>query len=429
MRPNRNTIARYLLDLGIFVAAVVAAFWVRLDFAFDWDWFHRMVVHLPFVVAAECVAMLVFRANQGAWRFVSISDVWRISLAILVAQVPFVFERIFRDFGALPWGIIVINLCLAVLGCIGIRVVRRMKYEADLRRQGKNTIAHSADKTLLIGNGAICKQMMASIRIHAELAIEVMGILSENPEDQNRRIDNVPVLGKPDQLKEIAKTHHFDQAVILQSTENPDQLRKILDDCAEISVKTRIVPGMDNILSGAVDVKQMREISVEDLLHRDPIHLEKEEISKFLQGRRIMVTGAGGSIGSEICRQVLAFQPESLVLLERCELFLYEIERELKSKAGETRIIPRLADICDLDRMDEVMVECRPEVVFHAAAYKHVPMLEYNPGESIRNNVEGTATVANCAVKHGVDAFVMISTDKAVNPTSIMGTSKRIAEL
>ena len=437
MKPNRNTISRVLLDIIVLILSFVLAFFVRLDFAFDMLWFKSMMIHMPFVLLCEGLAMIFLGATRGAWRFVSISDVWRITIALTIAQIPFVIERIVTGFIAttadravgLPWGVILLNLCLTVLGCSGIRVIRRMIFESELRKQGKKSIAHTADQTILIGDGAICKQIMSSIRIHPELGIDVIGILSDNPEDEGRRIDNVPVLGNIASLNAISESHKVEQAIILQSTEDPEYIRKILDDCAKSSVKTRIVPGMSNILSGAVDIQQMREISVEDLLHRDPVQLDKEEISKFLQGRRILVTGAGGSIGSEICRQVLAFHPTDLILLEQCELFLYEIERELKAKTEETRIIPRLADICDLERIDEIFTECTPEVVFHAAAYKHVPMLEYNPGESIRNNVEGTAAMANCAVKHHVDAFVMISTDKAVNPTSIMGTSKRIAEL
>ena len=439
MKMNRNTFGRYALETLILIVCFVMAFLVRLDFAFDWFWFRQMVIHLPFVLACEYAALVLFGATRGAWRFVSISDVWRITFALAAAQIPFVIERIViglwfvetenERIGVLPWGVIVLNLCLTVLGCAGIRVIRRMKFEAELRKMGRKSIAHTEERTLLIGNGSLCKQMLSSIRIHPELGFDVIGILSDTSEDDGSRIDNIPVLGNASDLARVAKEHHPEQAIILQAKNNPELLRKILDDCAENSLKTRIVPVMTDILSGAIDIQQMREISVEDLLHRDPIQLDKEEISKFLQGRRILVSGAGGSIGSEICRQVLAFHPTDLILLEQCELFLYEIERELKSKNAETRIIPRLADICDLDRIEEIFDECRPEVVFHAAAYKHVPMLEYNPGEAIRNNVEGTAAMANCAVKHQADAFVMISTDKAVNPTSIMGTSKRIAEL
>ena len=436
--PNRYTIARYLLDSFVLSFALAAAFFIRFDFSPDAFWWFVMAVHWPFFVVCEIAAMVLAGATRGAWRFVSMADVRRILIGLVLAHVPFVIERIIVGTSVdwktriviLPWGVIVMNLCLAVLGCIGVRVLRRMVFESELRKKShSNHILVAEDRTLLIGDGTTCKQIIDSVRIHPELGILVVGIISDNVEEQSRRISNVPVLGNTGQIVEIAKKFHIDQAVLTEAVAESGKVRGIFNACAEIPLKTRIVPRMDDILSGTVDIGRMRTISVEDLLHRDPVQLDKAEISKFLNGKRILISGAGGSIGSEMCRQVLAFEPAELVLLERCELFLYEIERELKGKTTTTRIIPRLADICDAERIDEIFEECTPQVIFHAAAYKHVPMLEYNPGESIRNNVEGTALMAEMAVKHNCDAFVMISTDKAVNPTSIMGTSKRIAEL
>ncbi len=436
--PNRNTIARCLLDCIVLTLALIAAFLIRLDFAFNIFWFRVMLLHLPLFLICELVAMVVFGATRGAWRFISMNDARRILVALVVAHIPFVIERIIVGASAdlkmrivlLPWGVILMNLSLAVLGCIGIRVMRRMFFETELRKKShSNHILVAEERTLLIGDGTTCKQIIDSVRIHPELGIQVVGIISDNSDEQSRRIANVPVLGDTRQIVEISRKYQIEQAVLTEAVAESDKIRAIFDACAEIPLKTRIVPRMDDILSGTVDIGKMRTISVEDLLHRDPVQLDKAEISKFLNGKRILISGAGGSIGSEMCRQVLAFEPAELVLLERCELFLYEIERELKANAGNTRIIPRLADICDIDRMDEIFEECKPQVIFHAAAYKHVPMLEYNPGEAIRNNIEGTAAIADLSVKHHCEAFVMISTDKAVNPTSIMGTSKRIAEL
>ncbi|MBO4351788.1 MAG: polysaccharide biosynthesis protein [Proteobacteria bacterium] len=438
---SRNTILRICIELVLLSLAFAVAFFVRLDLSFDTLWFKRMIMYLPFVVAAEYAALVLTGATKGAWRFVSLSDVYRIILALVLAQIPFVIERVVLGAlsdsyvwalsGILPWGVLCMNPCFAVLGSVGIRVVHRMRYE---RSQNQTHVlprqAEKLERTVVIGTGSGCKMILESIRLHPELGIEVVGFISDELTADGERVFGVPVLGKIGDLGRVAQQHEVTQAIISQSDADSENLNRILDSLSEVSIKTRIVPLMNDILSGAVDIGKMREISVEDLLHRDPIQLDKEEISKFLSGRRILISGAGGSIGSEMCRQVLAFEPSELVLLERCELFLYEIERELNQiKTDKTRIIPRLADICDESRMREIFEECKPEVIFHAAAYKHVPMLEYNPGEAIRNNVEGTACIANCAVEAGSDAFVMISTDKAVNPTSIMGTSKRIAEL
>ncbi len=438
---SRNTILRICVELVLLAMAFAVAFFVRLDLSFDMLWFKRMIIHLPLVVAAEYAALMLTGANKGAWRFVSLSDVYRIVLAMCLAQIPFVIERVvlgalsdscvWAQNGILPWGVLCMNPCFAMLGSIGIRVVHRMRYERSQNQthQPQKQIGN-LERTLVIGTGSGCKMILESIRLHPELGIEVVGFISDELTADGERVFGIPVLGKIGDLGRVAQQHEVTQAIISQSDADSENLNRILESLSEVSIKTRIVPLMNDILSGAVDIGKMREISVEDLLHRDPIQLDKEEISKFLSGRRILVSGAGGSIGSEICRQVLAFEPAELVLLERCELFLYEIERELNQiKTDKTRIIPRLADICDEPRMQSIFEECKPEVIFHAAAYKHVPMLEYNPGEAIRNNVEGTACIANCAAGAGSDAFVMISTDKAVNPTSIMGTSKRIAEL
>ncbi|MBR4986473.1 MAG: polysaccharide biosynthesis protein [Proteobacteria bacterium] len=434
---TRNTILRFCADIICIILAFVTAFLVRLDFAFDMNWFQRMLLHLPFVVVIEWLAMKQFGATRGAWRFVSIADVKRIILALLIAQIPFCIERVIcgalvgdhpgLQYGILPWGVICINFCFAVLACIGARTLRRMKYETKLRQSNADTAV--LEKAILIGSGTTAKQVLDSIRLNPQIGLEIVAVISDQAADEGRQIAGIPIYSDLQKLPDIAKTNQATQAIITQNEANPENLSAILDACAGSTIKTRVVPCMNDILSGAFNIGQLREICVEDLLHRDPIQLDKAEISKFLHGRRILVSGAGGSIGSEICRQVLAFEPSELVLLERCELFLYEIERELRDKCGNTKIVPRLADICDESRMNEIFEECTPEVIFHAAAYKHVPMLEYNPGEAIRNNVEGTMTIANCAVSHHSDAFVMISTDKAVNPTSVMGTSKRIAEL
>ena len=436
-RYRKNAAMRFAIDIIGLALAFLAAFWARLDFALDFEWFSRMMLHLPLVIAAEYLAMHLIGASRAAWRYISLADVRKISLAILLAHIPFVLERIVcgclveslseAKMFILPWGIIIINICFSILACVGVRTLRRMQYESSVTH--KKADGTKISRTLLIGTGSSSKQVIHSIRMHPELGIEVHGIISDNPEDKHRHMGGIPVLGTLSELATIAQKVSANQAIITHSDADADDLRRILDACAAVPLKTCIIPRMDNILSGAVDIGQLREISVEDLLHRDPVQLDKDEISKFLHGRRILVTGAGGSIGSEMCRQVLAFEPTELILLERCELFLYEIERELKPKAQNTKIVPCLADICDTTRVHDIFEACKPEVIFHAAAYKHVPMLEYNPGEAIRNNVEGTACIANAAVDHGCDAFVMISTDKAVNPTSVMGTSKRIAEL
>lgn len=441
MRQTSFAILRFLFDITALCLAFLAAFLIRLDFAFDASWFMRMALHLPIIVVFELGLLLAFGALRGAWRFVSIADVSKIGMALLLAQIPLIAERLI--FGALlddhawmqdfilPWGVIAINYFAAFLACVGMRVLRRLLFEHKIRLKSQSTSAFPFDpiRTLLIGAGQMGKQIADSIQLRPELGIEVAGYISDNPNDRNRHIAGIRVLGNLDELPEIAKARKISQAIITLPDAHGDDLRAILEKCSQAQLKTKIVPPFNDIIGGKLDIGQIREISVEDLLHRAPVVLDQAQISNFLTGRSILVSGAGGSIGSEICRQVLKFKPKELVMVEQCELFLYELERELLAIAGDVKLCPCLVDICDLKRLDAVFEVHSPEVVFHAAAYKHVPMLEQNPGEAIRNNVLGTMHMADVAAAHQVSSFVMISTDKAVNPTSIMGTSKRIAEL
>lgn len=433
MTIRRFTIARICCDFFGLALAFAGAFLLRFDTDFNDVWCMRMLAHLPFALLVEYGCLFLFGATRGAWRFISITDVTRILVALFVAQLPFIVERLVLgfmprtdalQFWLMPFGIIAINFVLSVITITGMRVLRRMIYE---KSQCRSSNAHS-EPTVLICSGVSCKQIISSVKLHPELPFHIIGFISDDNEDIGREIAGVPFLGNVRQLPAIAQKRHIVQAVISLPEHQKNALRDILDACVQASLKTRIIPQMSSLLSGQIDLTQMREISVENLLHREPVTLDKNEISQFLSGRRILISGAGGSIGSELCRQVLNFHPAELVLLERCEFFLYEIERELRALSTQTRIIPRLADICDVSRLNDIFAETRPDVVFHAAAYKHVPMLEYNPGEAIRNNIEGTQNIADAAVQFDVSAFVMISTDKAVNPTSIMGTSKRIAE-
>ncbi|MCL2326197.1 MAG: polysaccharide biosynthesis protein [Proteobacteria bacterium] len=439
MRKYGNAVLRLLAEVVCLALAFCLAFLVRLDFAFDASWLWRMTLHLPFVVLLEGLALWAVGATRGAWRFVSIVDVRKIALALFIAHIPIVAIRIlaglFTDdslawrMAVLPWGIIFINLCLAFLFSVSIRVLRRLIHEHIMRRRGLLDMTRPAERTLLIGAGQHGRRVAESLRLHPELGIEIVGFISDDPSKLHRNIAGLRVLGTLDDLGQIARKMHVTQGIVTQADAHGDALRRILEVCSTAALRTKIVPMIHDIIEGNVDIGQAREISVEDLLHRDPVQLDKAQISEFLKGRRILVSGAGGSIGSEICRQVLAFAPAKIILLERCELFLYELERELQTLATQTTLVPCLADICDASRMEEVFSFHKPEVVFHAAAYKHVPMLEHNPGEAIRNNVEGTMIMANAADAHQCEAFVMVSTDKAVNPTSVMGTSKRIAEL
>jgi FlaA1/EpsC-like NDP-sugar epimerase len=283
--------------------------------------------------------------------------------------------------------------------------------------------------TLLIGAGSVGAEAIKQIADDPQLGIQAIGFLDDDPKKCGMVIHGTRVLGAVADVATIARLHGARQALITIANPTGEHLRRIVHLCNRCDIPTKVIPGIHCILEGKVNLSLLRDVAIEDLLQRQPVALDLDSIAAFVNARRILITGAGGSIGSELCRIVCRFGPASLVLVEHTENNLFHIHRELSNAPGGVDVVPCLADICDQARMEHIFGAYRPEMVLHAAAYKHVPMIEWNPGEAIKNNVVGTKAIADLAHQFDVSEFVMISTDKAVNPTSIMGASKRIAEI
>lgn len=279
----------------------------------------------------------------------------------------------------------------------------------------------------IVGATQTGESVARQLQADPNLKFTIVGYLDADASRHGMRFAGVPVLGDPRDAAKLASTYSVSDVLVISSVLSGKQLRSLLDDCAEAGINVQVIPSFDEILSNRFHF-QVRDVNIGDLLRRDPVQLSNAKIESLLEGGTVMVTGAGGSIGSEICRQVLAFRPTKLLLVERTENALFLIERELQATKTETQLIPCIADILDRPRLEAIFEQHRPDVVFHAAAHKHVPMMEHNPGEAIKNNVLGTRAVAELADAYGANEFVMISTDKAVNPTSVMGSSKHLAE-
>jgi FlaA1/EpsC-like NDP-sugar epimerase len=262
-----------------------------------------------------------------------------------------------------------------------------------------------------------------------DVGVDVVGFIDDDPTKLRKRIGNLTVFGTTKDLARLVEDLFIDQVVIAIPSAPPAEIRRIVDICRECEVDTRILPGLFDLIDGRVSVSQLREVSLEDLLGREPVELDNASISDYIEGKRVLVTGAGGSIGSELCRQIMRFQPEELILLGRGENSIFMIHEELKRRPEPVKLRLVIADIRDRKRMEYVFAKHRPHVVFHAAAHKHVPLMELNESEAVTNNIGGTRTVAMLSEEFGVQRFVLVSSDKAVNPTSVMGATKRLAEM
>jgi FlaA1/EpsC-like NDP-sugar epimerase len=328
----------------------------------------------------------------------------------------------------IPLSVLLIDLCLGLIFTVGLRIVIRLRME----RAERGLIVGSKTRkvpTLLVGAGAAGRTVAKEISSRPDIAIQPIGFVDDNRNLVGTRIHGLWVLGTTADMEAIVRQHGAEQALVTIGNLPGKDIRRIANRCAECGIAAKIFPDLREMVEGNINFSRIRDVAVEDVLQREPVHLDNQTIAKIVRGRTILVSGAGGSIGSELCREVCRHGPKRLLLVEQAENSLFHIHRQLLPDFPEVSLVPCVADICDRARVEQVLAAWRPNVVFHAAAHKHVPLMEWNPGEAIKNNVIGTRCLADFSDAYGVERFVMISTDKAVNPTSIMGVSKRIAEI
>jgi FlaA1/EpsC-like NDP-sugar epimerase len=321
-------------------------------------------------------------------------------------------------------GVLMLDMFTTIMLLSGIRMSVRLYHEEFFSEH-----RGIARRFLIVGAGNAGEALLREMLRRKDSQYEVVGFVDDDLVKRDTEINGIPVLGTVDALPQICKKQNIDEIAIAIPTATRKQLRRVVQVCQGTKIRFSTVPSLTDIAEGKLQVSQMRDVEINDLLGREVVNLDMEKIEHFLKDKVILVTGAGGSIGSEMCRQVCAFKPRQLLLLEQAENPLFYIERELQKSYPSASLVCIIADITDKFRIEQVFSQYRPGVVIHAAAHKHVPLMEQNPGEAIKNNINGTRTVANAADAFGAECFVMISTDKAVNPTSIMGSSKRVAEM
>jgi FlaA1/EpsC-like NDP-sugar epimerase len=422
------------LDLIILVSAFVLAYLLRFDFEIPEQYVHQLLVQLPYVVLLELMMLVLAGVYAFVWRYIGLSEVISFAKAALWAIFPLILLRVLlpEDFNKwrVPFSIALINTILAFGGILLLRLLRRTLYENfEKQKKVKHNINGRKRPILLIGAGRAGVLAAKEIQSRGDIDLEIKGFVDDELKKQGSIIHRVRVLGTTQDLPRLVRDMEIDHVIITIAQASRQDMRRMVETCERIPVKVRIIPGLYEILQGHVQVSRIRDVQIEDLLGRETVHLDEESLNLFLAGKTVMVTGAGGSIGSELARQVARFQPASLLLVERAENALFNIDRELRELYVNQTIKPLVADISDATRMRAIFKAHRPQVVLHAAAHKHVPLMEFNPAEAVKNNVLATRLLGEIAGEFNAEVFVLISTDKAVCPTSVMGATKRLAEL
>ena len=402
------------------------AYLIRFEGSVPSEYLAIALASLPLLVVIKAAAFLGMGSHRGGWCFPTLSDMITLVEASTLAAVALTLARY------VPWAryripisVILIDWAGTILLLGGLRGSMRL-----FREHYFPMLAARRFRRVLVVDDAseVGLALVRAIHSKTQPGMRVVGILAFDRSKWGRTQDGVSVVGPPEDLERHAARLRADLVLIPSPAIDAQKIRSVVANCNALKIKVQVVPGFTSLLSGDV-VVQPRDVDINDLLCREPVRLDTGSVRDLLGGRVVLVTGAAGSIGSEICRQTLAFKPEILVLLDHSENGLFFVEREIRELSPGTKIIPCIASITGAERLEAIFSGYRPSVVFHAAAHKHVPMMEANPGEAVRNNVMGTQTLVDSAVRSGVEVFVMISTDKAVNPTSVMGATKRAAEM
>ena len=418
---------QFLLDIGLLLGVFAFSYALRFEFRIPRVWQEKALQQAPVVVIFQVLGLAVSGVYSYIWRYVGLSELKGFARGILVAVVPVTLLRIAQISPLdVPVSVIIIDTLLALGGVVSLRVLRRLVYE---RYERTAASPRRRKPVLLLGAGRAGVLAAREIQSRGDSELEIKGFVDDDDAKVGSVIQGFKVLGATRDLPALVRELGIDHIVITVAKATRQEMRRILDVCEQVPVKARVIPGLYDLLQGNLNVSRIRNVEIEDLLGREPVSLDMELVGRFITQRTVVVTGAGGSIGSELCRQIARLGPKRLLLVEQAEGALFDIDRELSAKNPNVDIIPVIADVTDATRIDKVFAQHRPDVVLHAAAHKHVPMMEKNPGEAVKNNVCGTRCVAEAAGRHAAKAFVLISTDKAVNPTSVMGATKRVAEL
>lgn len=428
--PITRIILLVVTDMFAVMASSALSLYVRYEFSFrDIDPIFWKAIQDGYIIniLVMLVIFYIFRLYNSVWRYASDTELVNVVIAVTICaamepviywlldtRVPKSFPFFYAFFMAIFTG--------------GVRFSYRFLRMVQNRRLSHYK-APERQNYMIVGAGASGNAILQEIQSSKYLSMHVACFIDDNPGCQGKYLRGVPIVGGREKIAESVEKYDIDEIIIAIPSANRSALRPLIEICKETSCRIQILPGMYQIIKGDVNVSNLREVQIEDLLGRDPIEVNVDEIIDYVQDKTVLVTGGGGSIGSELCRQIARHNPKCLIIVDIYENNAYDIQQELKQSQPELDLVVLVASVRNTLRMDEIFRKYRPDIVYHAAAHKHVPLMEDSPNEAIKNNVLGTLKVATAADRYGVGKFVMISTDKAVNPTNIMGASKRICEM
>lgn len=428
--PINRILALILLDIMSIVVASFAALYIRFDFSFEGIPQEYLIKFENIIVYNIILTLLFFalwKLYKSVWRYASATELLNIVFATTCASIAQMIlchilnQKMPRSYYALYWFLLFGMTCTIRFSYRILRLINSKRTELRTKKEGSNV--------MIIGAGAAANAILKEIETSRYLNLNPKCIIDDNPGCRGKFLRGVPIVGDRNKITDAVGQYNVDEIIFAIPSANTHVKKEILDICKETGCKMRTLPGMYQLINGDVSVAKLKEVEIEDLLGRDPIEINTEEVLNYVKDKVILVTGGGGSIGSELCRQIAGHHPKQLIIVDIYENNAYEIQQELTQKYSELNLVVLIASVRNTTRIEKIFETYSPDIVYHAAAHKHVPLMETSPTEAIKNNVFGTYKTAQAAAKYGVKKFVLISTDKAVNPTNIMGASKRICEM
>lgn len=432
LRLKMTASLRFILLLlgysSVLILARYFAYQLRFDFNVPPEFRAQMNAHWYWVIGLKLVLLVILGQFAGLLSYFSIPDLKRLFFAMFSAStIMFLLRMKSGTWYASPRGVILMDFILSFVGLAIVRLGFRMTRERFFMPDGK--VQRRMRRVGIFGAGDVGASLARELMSKRGLGLVPVAFFDDNPAKWRSRVHDIPVVGAPDVLLDNRLNLQLEEVIIAMPSAPAKRIGELVKLLQHAHLKFETVPSFDQLATGQVKVSQLREVEIQDLLGREPVELETENIRALLSGRVVMVTGAGGSIGSELCRQIASFNPQRLLLVEQSEVQIFQIEQELIEKGFGGIVLPLVADVMEEARVRYILQRFQPAVIFHAAAHKHVPMMESQPGEAIKNNTFATALLARLASEYGVERFVLISTDKAINPTNVMGATKRLSEI